>query len=370
MATSSLPLSHPSIHPSIYSSIYHIYPTNQTVHCPHPILFHPIPPHMATLASLILPSFFLHMSKSGRQRCSDNDMRNPSSNKLRCFGWSIVSDDEDSDIERMSWCWWMACPRIPNRNVGILKEMRVLRSELQAKKKNLWRSTCLATWLSRKWPSRPLSLVLSSAGGHLQWYGEQHIAPAKFGDSLCLSQFLFLCRPLLFLVVPHLLDTDHHPILVVSCSDAGDLSVGVDSLAVPICSTPAGTHDHPSLVMPCAGMPLLPGISLSVLILYAVPICSTPAGTHYHSSLVMPYADMLWCRGFPDGVADAFASNDPVVVLISLQFTSCSTPTGTHPPLNISDAVCWHASDAWDIIFPRFLTSTLSHVLALSLWEC
>ena len=52
-----------------------------------------------------------------------------------------------------------------------------------------------------------------------------------------------------FLLVPRLLNTDHHPNLVVSCSDAGDLSI------------------------------------LTVLILYTVPICST---------LLAPITTQIW----------------------------------------------------------------------------
>ena len=40
-------------------------------------------------------------------------------------------------------------------------------------------------------------LVLSN-GGRLQRCGELNIAPAEFGDRLCISQ-IFLCRPMLFL---------------------------------------------------------------------------------------------------------------------------------------------------------------------------
>ena len=136
-----------------------IYPsyilTNQNVHCPRPILFN------CSKIPSSLPSFLLRGSKSGRQRCSVNNVRDPCLIKLRCFRLTMVSDDMCLYVKGIGWCWWMACWGIKNRKNRNVEKNVIIAQRFASKK--WWRSTCLASGLALIWHSRPLS-VLSIAG--------------------------------------------------------------------------------------------------------------------------------------------------------------------------------------------------------------
>ena len=118
MATSSLRAMPSHLTYMWWPSILYTNPTNQNARCPHSITYgrvcklYVIPPRM----------LFLRRSEYGRQRYGDSGMRKPCGNKLRSFGWPMVSDGKWSSIKRMGRCCWLACHAIQNQNVEILKK--------------------------------------------------------------------------------------------------------------------------------------------------------------------------------------------------------------------------------------------------------
>ena len=109
------------------------------------------------------------------------------------------------------------------------------------KQKKWWRSTCLASGLALIWHSRPLSVLnIEQRWSSAAMRGAEHCARRTWWQLVpipnphshvdvdhALSLFwddLPNKRIVLSSCLPHLLNTDHHSVLVVSCSDAGDLS--------------------------------------------------------------------------------------------------------------------------------------------------
>ena len=92
---------------------------------------------------------------------------------------------------------------------------------------------------------RPQNLVTSCVYPNSHCYD---VDPCSFfaGETICLIKGSSC--------LPHLLNTDHHPILVESCSDAGDLSVLTVLIlyAVPYLLNTSGTDHHLILVVSCS----------------------------------------------------------------------------------------------------------------------
>ena len=158
-----------SIHPSIHPAYRLIRTSSARIHHIQPCSA----PRFQALAKLPL---------SEGPNLGDSDLATtmyeiPCEYMLRCFRWVLLSDD----IVCMSK-EWVDVGGWPIGGFRIkMSKNRKNRAAIY-KQKKWWRSTCLASWLSQIWHSRPLSCWAALV---VVCSGEPNIAPAGLGGSLC-----------------------------------------------------------------------------------------------------------------------------------------------------------------------------------------